>query len=156
MFSRKIFSSLEWSLNYGAFRSIVSLTFVSQIDLFAPGLNAKSGKFISWHPEPEGLGFDTLNWIGLTWVEEVTENLCQRVTFQRSQLTPSVRHRRWALRSSIRECGPTGLAGVLDGKLIYFEPLSPRLYSEAKWSKMAYCSMQKAVGTPNIRKMTRF
>ena len=54
-------------LNDGVFRGIVSQTFVPEVDLFASRLNAKTDKFISWHPEPGAFGIDafSLNWANM-------------------------------------------------------------------------------------------
>ena len=55
--------------------------------------------------------------------------LCQTRNFQSKQLTSSVHRGQQVLRNNTRECGTNGLAGVVSGKLIYFKPLSPRLWS---------------------------
>ena len=49
--------------------------------------------------------------------------------FQSKQLTSSVRPRQQALRNSTRECGTSGLAGVINSKLIYFKVLSSKWWS---------------------------
>ena len=57
--SREISSNLEWSLNGEVFQKIISRTFIPEIDLFAPlRLNAKTAKFISWHPKPGAVAID--------------------------------------------------------------------------------------------------
>ena len=55
--------------------------------------------------------------------------LCQTGIFQSKQLTSSVHLGQQELRNSARECGTNGLAGFVNGKLIYFKPLSSRLWS---------------------------
>ena len=55
--------------------------------------------------------------------------LCQTRDFQSKRLTSSVHLGQQALRNSTRECGTSGLAGVINGKLIYFKLLSSRLWS---------------------------
>ena len=49
---REISSNLDWSLNCEVFQEIISQTFISEIDLLVSRLNAKTAKFISWHPQP--------------------------------------------------------------------------------------------------------
>ncbi|XP_068712653.1 uncharacterized protein [Montipora foliosa] len=55
--------------------------------------------------------------------------LCQTRDFESKRLTSSVHLGQQALRNSTRECGTSGLAGVINGKLIYFKLLSSRLWS---------------------------
>lgn len=43
------------------FNRIISQTFVPEVDLFASRLNAKSDKFISWHPDPGAMAFDAFS-----------------------------------------------------------------------------------------------
>ena len=202
--SREISSNLEWSLNDDVFLKIISQTFVPEIDLFASRLNAKSDKFVSWHPEPGAMAIDafTLRWTNMScyafppfsllpqvlakirndeaivlliapvwptqsWYPLLLQLLtdqpillprldnllslphsleqhplrhkldlaawtlsgkpCPTRDFQRSLLTSSVRHGQPVLKSSTRECGSSGLAGVISGRLIYFKPLSTKL-----------------------------
>ena len=65
--SREISSNLEWSINGEVFQEIISQTFIPEIDLFAPRLNAKTAKFISWHPQPGALAIDvfSLSWANM-------------------------------------------------------------------------------------------
>ena len=71
--SREISSNLEWSLNDEVFQEIISQTFIPEIDLFASRLNAKTAKFISWHPQPGAVAIDafSLSWANMNcyaWV----------------------------------------------------------------------------------------
>ena len=59
--SREISSNLEWSLNGEVFQDIISQTFIPEIDLFVSRLNAKTSKFVSWHPQPRTLAIDTFS-----------------------------------------------------------------------------------------------
>ena len=65
--SREISSNLEWSLNGEAFQEIISQTFIPEIDLNASRLNAKTAKFISWHPQPGAAVIDafSLRWTNM-------------------------------------------------------------------------------------------
>lgn len=66
--SRDIDHHLEWSLNSEVYHSIITHTgFIPQVDLFASRLNAKTVKFVSWHPEPGAIAFDafTISWSDL-------------------------------------------------------------------------------------------
>ena len=204
--SREISSNLEWSLNGEVFQEIISQTFIPEIDLFASRLNAKTAKFISWHPQPGAVAIDafSLSWANMNcyafppfsllprvlakirhdkavvlliapvWPTQswyplllqlstvqpillprldnllslphnqeqhplrhklnlaawtLSGKLCQTRDFQSKQLTSSVHLGQQALRNSTRECGTSGLAGVINGKLIYFKLLSSRLWS---------------------------
>ena len=62
--SREISSNLEWSLNDEVFHEVISQIFIPEIDLFASRLNAKTAKFISWHPQPGAVAVDafSLRW----------------------------------------------------------------------------------------------
>ena len=62
--SREISSNLEWSLNDEVFHEVISQTFIPEIDLFASRLNAKTAKFISWHPQPGAVAVDAFS---LSW-----------------------------------------------------------------------------------------
>ena len=55
------------------------------------------------------------------------ENSVKQGIFKAS--SSSVHLGQQALRNSTRECGTSGLAGVINGKLIYFKLLSSRLWS---------------------------
>ena len=59
----------------------------------------------------------------------LSRKLCQTRDFQSKQLTSSVHVGQQALRNSTRECGTSGLASVINGKLIYFKLRSSRLWS---------------------------
>ena len=65
--SREISSNLEWSLNCEVFQEIISQTFIPEIDLFASRLNAKTAKFISWHPQQGAVAIDafSLSWANM-------------------------------------------------------------------------------------------
>ena len=65
--SREISSYLEWSLNGEVFQEIIFQTFIPEIDLFACRLNAKTAKFISWHPQPGAVAIDafSLSWANM-------------------------------------------------------------------------------------------
>ena len=64
---REISSNLESSLNGEVFQKIISQTFISEIDLLASRLNAKTAKFISWHPQPGAVAIDafSLSWANM-------------------------------------------------------------------------------------------
>ena len=62
--SRETSSNLEWSLNGEVFQDIISQTFIPEIDLFVSRLNAKTAKFVSWHPQPGTVPIDTFSWTG--------------------------------------------------------------------------------------------
>ena len=62
--SREISSNLEWSFNDEVFHEVISQTFIPEIDLFASRLNAKTAKFISWHPQPGAVAVDAFS---LSW-----------------------------------------------------------------------------------------
>ena len=66
--SREISSNLEWSLNGEVFQEIISQTFIPEIDLFASRLNAKTAKFVSWHPQPGAVAIDAFS---LSWANEL-------------------------------------------------------------------------------------
>ena len=55
---------LEWSLNDEVFHEVISQTFIPEIDLFASRLNAKTAKFIFWHPQPGAVAVDAFS---LSW-----------------------------------------------------------------------------------------
>ena len=57
-FSREISSNLEWSLNDKVFHEIISQTFIPEIDLLAFRLNAKTAKFVAWHPQPRAVAVE--------------------------------------------------------------------------------------------------
>ena len=59
--------SREISLNGEVFQDIISQTFLPQIDLFASRLNAKTAKFVSWHPQPGAVVIDafSLSWANI-------------------------------------------------------------------------------------------
>ncbi|CAH3188645.1 unnamed protein product [Porites evermanni] len=65
--SREISSNLERSLNGEVFQEIISQTFIPEIDLLASRLNAKTAKFISWHPQPGAVAIDafSLSWANM-------------------------------------------------------------------------------------------
>ena len=66
---REISSNLGWSLNgCEVFQEIISQTFIPEIDLLASRLNAKTVKFISWHPQP---GAVAINAFSLSWANEL-------------------------------------------------------------------------------------
>jgi ribonuclease HI len=63
--SRTIDNHLEWSLNDEIYQSVICrMDFAPDIDLFASRLNAKTNKFVSWHPEPGAVTYDafTMSW----------------------------------------------------------------------------------------------
>ena len=198
--SREISSNLEWSLDSKAFCGIVSQTFVPEVDLFASRLNAKTDRFISWHPEPGAMAVDafSLHWANMkcyafppfsllprvlskirndealvlliapVWPTQswyplllqllinqpirlprldnlltlphsleqhplrnkldlaawtLSGKLSQTRDFRRNLLRSSVPHGQLALKNSTKECGTSGLAGVVKDRLIYFKPL---------------------------------
>ena len=59
--SREVSSNLEWSLNDEVFHEVISQTFIPEIDLFASRFNAKTAKFISWHPQPGAVAVDAFS-----------------------------------------------------------------------------------------------
>ena len=61
---REISSNLAWSLDCLVFKEIISQTFIPEIDLFVSRLNAKTAKFISWHPLPGSMAIDAFS---LSW-----------------------------------------------------------------------------------------
>jgi hypothetical protein len=66
--SRTIDCHLEWSLNDEVYHSIICrMGFTPEIDLFASRLNAKTDKFVSWHPQPGAITYDafTVSWADL-------------------------------------------------------------------------------------------
>ena len=65
---REISSNLESTLNGEVFQKIISQTFISEIDLLASRLNAKTAKFISWHPQPGAVAIDAFS---LSWANEL-------------------------------------------------------------------------------------
>ena len=65
---REISSNLESTLNCEVFQKIISQTFISEIDLLASRLNAKTAKFISWHPQPGAVAIDAFS---LSWANEL-------------------------------------------------------------------------------------
>ena len=67
-FFREISSNLDWSLNGEVFQEIISRTFISEIDLLVSRLNAKTAKFISWHPQPGAVAIDAFS---LSWANEL-------------------------------------------------------------------------------------
>ena len=198
--SREISSNLEWSLDSKVFCGIVSQTFVPEVDLFASRLNAKTDRFISWHPEPGAMAVDafSLHWANMkcyafppfsllprvlskirndealvlliapVWPTQswyplllqllinqpirlprldnlltlphsleqhplrnkldlaawtLSGKLSQTRDFRRNLLRSSVPHGQLALKNSTKECGTSGLAGVVKDRLIYFKPL---------------------------------
>ena len=202
--SREIYSNLEWSLDDKVFHRIISQTFVPEIDLFASRLNAKTAKFISWHPDPGAMAYDafSISWSNMSCYAFPPFSLLPRVLakilndeasvlliapvwptqswyplllqllidlpirlprqdnllllphsqeqhplrnkldlaawtlsgklsrtrdFLKNQLTSSVLHGQLALRNSTKECGTSGLAGVIKNKKIYFKPLQTKL-----------------------------
>ena len=62
--SKEISSNLDWSLNDEVFHEVISQTFIPEIDLFASRLDAKTAKFISWHPQPGAVAVDAFS---LSW-----------------------------------------------------------------------------------------
>ena len=202
--SREIYSNLEWSLDDKVFHRIISQTFVPEIDLFASRLNAKTAKFISWHPDPGAMAYDafSISWSNMScyafppfsllpqvlakilndeasvlliapvWPTQswyplllqllidlpirlprqnnllllphsqeqhplrnkldlaawtLSGKLSRARDFLKNQLTSSVLHGQLALRNSTKECGTSGLAGVIKNKKIYFKPLQTKL-----------------------------
>lgn len=57
-FSRDFSWNLEWSLDTEIFEQLLTMTFISDIDLFASKFNAKYPKFVSWHPEAGAMAVD--------------------------------------------------------------------------------------------------
>ena len=55
--------------------------FSPEIDLFAPRLNAKTDRFVSWHPEPGALTYDafTISWTNLQCYAFLPSSLLPRV-----------------------------------------------------------------------------
>ena len=65
--SRTIDCHLEWSLNNEVYKSIIcQIGFTPELDLFASRLNAKTDKFVSWHPEPGAVAYDAF---AISWAE---------------------------------------------------------------------------------------
>ena len=56
--SRNNSSNLEWSLNIHVYQQLTPSLFAPNFDLFPSRLNAKTPKFVSWHPEPGAMAVD--------------------------------------------------------------------------------------------------
>ena len=86
--SREISSNLEWSLNGEVFQEIISQTFIPEIDLLASRLNAKTAKFISWHPTSSpGLFCHVQNMSNASALRQAVMSHCYRLVLRLNFVT---------------------------------------------------------------------
>ena len=143
--SRELSSNLEWSLTFATSstsqdsprqsRSFVNCTSVAYSELVSTSvtvvnnsanLAASSGQSPESPSQSRATTAETQTELGR--LDVIRKTLSTR-DFQSKQLTSSVRPGQQALRNSIRECGTSGLTGVINSKLIYFKLLSSRWWS---------------------------